>query len=142
MDGLVRLSRAELLPIATVTRPAGEDPLGYRDRVEEALRAAGVTRPRIKLLPIFKLGREAERAGPYGSEESLAGLDPALFDPLRLQCSACRAVTSQGVFVCPLLVDEPAARLGSRLEGALGDFPLVHGACYTCHVTGMTCSNG
>jgi hypothetical protein len=51
-------------------------------------------------------------------------------------------VTSRGVFVCPLLVDEPAALLGERLGRALESFPLRHGACYTCYLTGMTCGNG
>jgi hypothetical protein len=50
-------------------------------------------------------------------------------------------VTSRGVFVCPLLVDEPAARMGRTLGEGLGPFRLAHGACFTCYVTGMTCGN-
>jgi hypothetical protein len=46
------------------------------------------------------------------------------------------------VFVCPLLVDEPGARMGGRLSRALRPFELRYGACYTCYVTGMTCANG
>ena len=46
------------------------------------------------------------------------------------------------MFVCPLLVDEPGGRMGARLDEALGEFPLSHGACTTCYVTGMTCANG
>ena len=53
-----------------------------------------------------------------------------------------RAVTARGVYVCPLLVDEPDGRMGDTLAAALGPFELRHGACYTCYVTGMTCANG
>jgi len=139
MDGLSRLAAAGLLPIVTVTDP-GDDP-ALRERYLALLRGAGLARPRLKMLPLFRLGREAERHGAYAAAETLAGLNGD-FDPTRLQCGSCRAVTSRGVFVCPLLVDEPAARMGNRLEQALGPFTLRHGACLTCHVTGMTCANG
>jgi uncharacterized Fe-S cluster-containing radical SAM superfamily protein len=140
MDGLSRLAAAGLLPIVTVTDP-GDDSDALRERYLALLRGAGLARPRLKVLPLFRLGREAERHGGYHAAETLAGIGDA-FDPTRLQCGSCRAVTSRGVFVCPLLVDEPAARMGDRLEQALGPYTLRHGACLTCHVTGMTCANG
>ncbi len=141
MSGLLRLERAGLLPILTLTQHEPGDPLAFRELHAKRLRAAGLSRPRIKVLPLFRLGREIERGGGYGPDETLADLAPSDFDTTRLPCASCRAVTSRGVFVCPLLVDEPAARLGARLEEALGPFPLRHGACLTCWVTGSTCSN-
>ncbi len=142
LEGLGRLSRAGLAPIVTATQLGEEDPLAYHQRFVDVLRAAGVERPRLKILPLFKLGREAGRGGGYAPDETLAGLPPDRFDPGRLQCGGCRAVTSQGVFVCPLLVDEPAARMGALLAESLRPFTLRHGACFTCYVTGMTCANG
>ena len=32
-------------------------------------------------------------------------------------------VTDQGVWVCPILVNEPSGRMGERLADTLGDFP-------------------
>ena len=142
MDGLRALSAAGLLPIVTVTQIERGDALEFRERVFAILRAEGIAQPRVKVLPMFKLGREAERAGAYGERESLALLPESAFDAERLQCGACRAVTSQGVFVCPLLVDEPAARMGDALAESARGFELSHGACHTCWVTGMTCANG
>ncbi|MFN8588761.1 MAG: radical SAM protein [Candidatus Eisenbacteria bacterium] len=142
MDGLRALSAAGLLPIVTVTQLERGDALQFRERVFDVLRAEGLAQPRVKVLPLFKLGREAERAGAYGERESLALLPAGAFDADRLQCGACRAVTSQGVFVCPLLVDEPAARMGDTLAESARGFELSHGACHTCWVTGMTCANG
>ncbi len=141
IEGLRALERAGLLPIVTLTYSEGADVLEFRERAIAALRAQGLARPRVKLLPMFQHGREAERSRGYEAAETLAGLAPAAFDPARLQCGNCRCVTSQGVFVCPLLVDEPGARMGARLADALGSFELGHGACYTCWVTGMSCAN-
>ncbi len=140
--GLAALAGRGLLPIVTVTDPGREDPARLHERTRAMLHAAGVPRPRIKLLPMFQLGRETIRTRGYLDVETLAGLPPAAFDPERLQCAGCRAVTSRGVFVCPLLVDEPGGRMGDRLAEATGPFTLSHGACHTCYVTGMTCANG
>jgi hypothetical protein len=32
--------------------------------------------------------------------------------------------------------------MGESLAETRGPFALIHGACYTCYVTGMTCGNG
>jgi MoaA/NifB/PqqE/SkfB family radical SAM enzyme len=141
LHGLRRLEQFELLPIVTVTQSSDEDPLAFRERYVEMLRAAGLQRPRMKVLPMFRLGREIERTRNYDSVETLAGLPAEQFDPVRLQCSSCRAVTSQGMFVCPLLVDAPGGRMGDRIRDAIQPFELRHGACYTCYVTGMSCGN-
>ena len=141
LAGLGRLSSAGLLPIVTVTRHGDEDPLALTGRYLGMLRAAGIARPRLKLLPLFRLGRAAARGPGDRAEETLAGLPAEAFDPGRLQCGSCRAVTSRGVFVCPLLVDEPEGRMGDRLDQTLGGFALRHAACTTCWITGMTCAN-
>jgi AdoMet-dependent heme synthase len=139
LAGLRALDRAGLLPIVTVTQLDGHDP---RERMRALLRDAGLRRPRVKVLPLFRLGRETGRDRPYSADETLDGLPTDAFDVARLQCGSCRAVTSRGTFVCPLLVDEPDARMGERLGDALDAFALRHGACHTCWVTGMTCANG
>lgn len=141
IEALRALERAMLLPIVTLTYAEGADVLEFRERAITALREQGLARPRLKLLPMFQHGREAVRSRGYEAVESLAGLAPEAFDPARLQCAGCRCVTSQGVFVCPLLVDEPIGRMGASLADALGTFELGHGACYTCWVTGMSCAN-
>ena len=142
LEGLCAVSDAGLLPIVTVTQSTDEDPLAFRESWFDLLRREGIAKPRLKVLPMFLLGRETERTRSYRASESLATLPREAFDVHRLQCGHGRAVTSQGVFVCPLLVDEPAARMGATLAESTRDFPLAHGACHTCWVTGMTCGNG
>jgi len=136
LRGLRGLEAHGVLPIVTATIPAGDDEDATRERYESMLRSAGIVRPRIKLLPTFRLGR-ASAAGIHDERLTLSDTDTT-----RLPCASCRAVSSQGVFVCPLLVDEPTGRMGDRLAQALGPFPLAHSACVTCYATGSTCSNG
>jgi hypothetical protein len=48
-------------------------------------------------------------------------------------------VTSKGVYVCPILIDFPEARMGTALAETLGGFELRHSACFTCHAQGLSC---
>lgn len=68
------------------------------------------------------------------SEAMLSAADASV-----LQCSSCRMVTSKGVYVCPILIDSPDARMGDTIESTLRPFPLAHGACHTCWVDGVSC---
>jgi molybdenum cofactor biosynthesis enzyme MoaA len=143
LDGVRNLAQAGLNPVITVTevcREAGTD--AGKERFFELLRSLGIARPRLKILPVFQIGAEAERGGAYESwqrlHESHEGDTPAgAWD--HLQCSSCRMVTDQGVWVCPILVNEPSARMGETLADSLGSFPLDHPACWTCHAYGVSC---
>jgi pyruvate-formate lyase-activating enzyme len=139
--GLRALEAQGLVPIVTFTRPLGVDEAVLAAAAVAALRAEGVSGTRLKLLPMFALGRELTRLGEAPAPRSLAGLPAEAFDPARLQCGRSRAVTSRGVFVCPLLVDEPGGRMGDTLHEAARPFALVHDACVTCWATGMSCAN-
>jgi hypothetical protein len=48
-------------------------------------------------------------------------------------------VSSKGVYVCPILINDDAARMGATIGETLHEFPLKSGACYTCWVDGVTC---
>ncbi len=140
LDGASSSARAGLNPVMTVTevhRENGSDE--GRRRFLELLRQRGIERPRLKVLPVFQIGAEAERSGAYESWQRL-GEDDAGDDGWdHLQCSSCRMVTDQGVWVCPILVNEPEGRMGERLADTLDSYPLAHPACWTCHVYGVSC---
>jgi len=140
LDGVRNLVAAGLNPVITVTevcREAGTD--AGKARFFELLRELGIARPRLKILPVFQIGAEAERGGAYESWQLLRDGDGAAGGWDHLQCSACRMVTDQGVWVCPILVNEPSAKMGERLADSLGAFPLEHPACWTCHAYGVSC---
>ena len=48
-------------------------------------------------------------------------------------------VTSKGVYVCPILIDAPDAKMGETLSETARPFTLSHQACFTCHETGFSC---
>lgn len=121
---------------AAVPPPPGDDGL-YR-RFHDVLLAAGIERPRVKLLPVFNMGMlEGRGKSRLLEAEMLAG-----FDTGTLQCSASRLVAEDGVYACPILAGEPEARMSSdALATALDPCALYHPSCTTCYLTGMTCRN-
>ncbi len=149
LAGLRNLAAAGLNPVVTVTEVCADASADSGKRRFFALLAGlGLARPRLKVLPVFKIGAEAERGGGYESWQRLRAEDALAAAPGaaateaawdHLQCSSCRMATDQGVWVCPILVNEPAARMGETLADSLEPFPLRHAACWTCHAYGVSC---
>jgi uncharacterized Fe-S cluster-containing radical SAM superfamily protein len=129
-----------LLPIVTATEVLAPEHAGQSTyaRVRDFLCSLGITRPRVKVMPLFALGRLDAGATAVLDEASLAGFDRGL-----LQCADSRVVADDGVYACPILAGLPGARLSDgRLADAFGPAALYHPACVTCHATGMSCRNG
>jgi len=140
LAGLRNLAAAGLNPVLTVTEvcPEAAGAPG-KQKLFALLRQAGIARPRLKVLPVLRIGAEAERAGAYESWQRLHAGDAPEGSWDHLQCSSSRMATDQGVWVCPILVNEPQAKMGDSLAATLGPFPLAHQACWTCHVYGVSC---
>jgi hypothetical protein len=139
MIGLRNLADAGINPVITVSETAeGIRSDEGRARFIDLIRGLGFRKPRLKVLPLFRLGAEANRSHGYEEweriPETLTEADAEI-----LQCSSCRMVTSKGVFVCPLLIETSEARMGTTLAETLRPFPLRYGACHTCWVEGVTC---
>ena len=140
--GMRALAEAGFLPIVTVaqTWPDAED-ARLREEFHDFLRREGMPRPRVKILPLFRIGREESRTRGYAPAEFLTDEHMRGFDPWVLQCSNSRMVTSRGVYVCPILIDAADALLAPTLRESMRPFPLGHGACHTCWATGASCRN-
>ena len=137
VDAIRRLHARGLLPIVTATEITGEG-RGIYERFRDFLRSIGIAKPRVKIMPVFAIGRARVSDGPRLSEEMLEGFDTDL-----LQCSESRVVAHGGVYACPILAGLSGARLSTGgLEEAFRPAPLYHAACATCHRTGMSCRNG
>jgi len=142
MAGVRELANVGLSPILTVAQTWGDDKdRSLREGFHEFLRSNGLDHPRVKILPLFRIGREASRTRGYAAEEFLTEEHMRGHDPWTLQCSTSRMVTSRGVYVCPILIDSPDALMGKTLAETLRPFPLSHGACHTCWATGASCRN-
>ncbi|RME38993.1 MAG: radical SAM protein [Planctomycetota bacterium] len=143
MDGICRLVECGFRPIITITRTWGCS--GLDDEVLAGFRQSlidlGYAEPRLKVLPLLKLGAETQRSGGYGRDAWITREMMEGYDHRNLQCSRSRLVTDKGVWVCPILPDSPAARMGDTLRESLRDYPLRHHACHTCYHFGAICSN-
>jgi AdoMet-dependent heme synthase len=141
LAGAARLEDAGFLPIVTAVQFREEsDPVALAE-FEDLLRTRGIRKPRVKFLPNFRVGREEERSGGYGEDDRVTAEMMGLLGPEQLLCSAARVATSQGVWVCPILVNEPGGRMGDTLEASFRPFPLAYGACSTCLRHGAVCAN-
>lgn len=142
MNGVRALLDHDFLPIITATRVwSPEDDEATRQAFEGVLRGLGYEKPRIKILPSLRIGREAARAGGYGEDDRVTAEMLDDYDVSQLLCSGARVVTNRGVHVCPILVDQEDSLLGQTLAEAATPFPLRHQACYTCWLYGAICSN-
>jgi AdoMet-dependent heme synthase len=140
LRGIRNLAEAGVNPVITVTEACGEAATAEgRTRFLDWLRAIGLSRPRLKILSLFRIGAEERRLRAYESWETLRGRELEPEESEKLQCSSCRMVTSRGVYVCPILLDEPKARMGESLAETLHPFELKYSACFTCHEYGVTC---
>jgi molybdenum cofactor biosynthesis enzyme MoaA len=140
VDALRRLEARGLLPIVTATEILeGETRAegGMYERFRAFLQGIGLARPRVKIIPVFAVGRLEGRQTGRLTEADLEGFDRAI-----LQCSDARVVAAGGVYACPILAGLPGARLSDgSLTASFRPAPLYHAACVTCHQTGMSCRN-
>lgn len=142
LRGVRQLVAHGFLPIITVTRTRDDvDDVSLLEGFVSLLRAQGYDRPRVKILPTLRIGAEAERQRGYRAEERVTSEMMAGFDQTKLVCQHSRVVTDRGVYVCPILIEAPDARLGDTLQDAARPYPLRHHACHTCYQYGAICAN-
>ena len=142
LRGVRQLLEHGFLPIITVARVSDDEDDGRLfEGFVELLRRQGYPRPRVKILPTLRLGAEETRRRGYFTEERVTPEMMVGFDAGQLICSRSRIVTDRGVFVCPILIEAPDARLGKTLRESLGDYSLRHHACFTCYQYGSICAN-
>ncbi|MCS6850798.1 MAG: radical SAM protein, partial [Gemmataceae bacterium] len=142
LDGIRRLVRHGFLPIVTVTKVEdSSDDAALVEGFVRLLRENGYPRPRLKVLPLLRIGAETKRGRGYRPDERVTADMMAGFAVEQLLCHHSRTVTDRGVYVCPILLDAPDARLGSTLAEARGPAMLRHQACFTCYQYGTICAN-
>jgi molybdenum cofactor biosynthesis enzyme MoaA len=142
MRGVRQLLAHGFLPLVTVTQTNDDqDVESLFAGFVKTLQAQGYERPRIKVLPTLRIGAEEARQRGYHAVERVTPEMLLGFDVGTLVCNHSRIVTDRGVFVCPILIEAPDARLGQTLAESLGPYPLRHHACFTCYHYGSLCAN-
>ncbi|NIR50341.1 radical SAM protein, partial [candidate division KSB1 bacterium] len=142
MKGVQTLVEFDFLPIITAAQTWEDSETeqvfhGFRNMLMEM----GYPRPRIKLIPPLRIGREKVRSRGYDKYEYITKEMMADYDDNLLQCTHSRMVTDKGVYVCPILIDYPEAKLSQSLKESFEPYPLKHQACYTCYISGAICHN-
>lgn len=140
--GIRALAAVGLSPAITVVEHrAGMAAEAARAEFLAFARSLGLPHPRVKFLPLLRIGREERRTHGYGEDDvaSIADLQlaPEVVDAL--VCSSSRLVTAHGVLTCPILLDAPDAVLADTLAASLRPIHLRWAACKTCVVEGLTC---
>ncbi|MFQ5751447.1 MAG: radical SAM protein [bacterium] len=142
MNGVKNLVDCGFLPIITAAQTWEES---ETEKVFQGFRTTlmdmGYTRPRIKLIPPLRIGREKVRDRGYDQYEYVTKEMMSEYDEHLLQCTHSRMVTDKGVYVCPILIDYPEAKVADSLEESFTSYPLKHQACYTCYLSGAICHN-
>ncbi len=142
LEGIVKLVEHGFLPIITAARtwPEEQEPHVVGEFVR-MLHDAGYRRPRLKILPLLRLGAEEQRTCGYLDSERVTPEMMDGYDRSQLICEHSRTVTDRGVAVCPILIESHDALLGQSLAEAAKPYPLQHGACFTCYQYGAICAN-
>lgn len=142
LAGVQRLLAYDFLPILTVTRTRDDqDDSALFDSLVALLKARGYPRPRVKILPTLRIGAEVTRQRGYHDAERVTPAMMEGYDAGLLLCNHGRIVTDRGVYVCPILIESPDARLGDTLAEAVVPYALRQQACYTCYQYGAICAN-
>lgn len=138
---LRRLARAGLSPVVTVVEhEEGLAGAEARAKFLQFVRDLGIRQPRVKFLPLLRIGREERRTHGY-QDHSVTESAPLLPEvESSLLCASGRIVTAQGVYTCPILIEQAAARLGDSLAEAVGPIRLRWDACQTCVLDGLRCN--
>ncbi|CAI2717358.1 radical SAM protein [Nitrospina watsonii] len=142
MQGVANLSKAGFSTHLTMVRSwDDEEDAVWEEKALAFMKDHHVPEPQVKFLPGFLMGELAHTERGYHENERVTEKCFENYPITNLQCSSSRMATSQGVYVCPILVEEPSAKMGDTLEETMRPFPLSHPACYTCRISGMTCKS-
>lgn len=141
VGAIQRLGACGYSPVVTVVEHEdGLAALEARAQFLDFVRGLGIPQPRVKFLPLLRIGRESHRTHGYEQPEAL-GEEPLLPEvESSLLCASGRIVTAQGAFTCPILVKDSTARLGSRLGDGMKAIRLGWSACQTCVFDGLRCN--
>jgi len=143
VQGISFLVKAGFHPIITISDLSKHEKVTKTmdDGFKLLADSLGITRVRMKKLPLVLLGRCADLIRPYHKSERVTEKCLDNFPTNNLQCTTSRIVTSKGVFVCPLLVGDPNALMGRSLKESLHPYTMGSSVCYTCVTSGLTCKN-
>lgn len=135
LAGVSNLIRYGFNPIISVVNVWDEDPDSLKKGFFELLSSINFEPDdiNIKIIPAIKSGEFSKNYQAYGENDLVTGemmqnKDTSLFD-----CASTRVVTEDGIYSCPMLVNDPRGKLGKTLFDSSKKVFLETSVCYTCH---------
>lgn len=147
VQGMKNLNACGILPWVAYVNKSGQltDPQASsaleRDFTANLAQQHGLKIAGLKIIGAYFKGRLKGQVPVSPMEGSAGCCEKAIRDKLQsAQCAFGVAVSSEGVFPCPVMVDLPGARLGSRVRQVVRKpFPVNYIECDCCFTTGSTC---
>lgn len=143
IKGIRALQQAGFSPIITTAEWSKYGILneGTEENIRSLFNFFTMPEVRLKRLPLVLLGRCSELIRPYQASERVTGRCFDGYPMDNLQCTTSRIVTDKGVFVCPVLINDPKAWMGCSLKESMRPYVMESPACYTCRTSGLICKN-
>lgn len=97
----------------------------------------------LKIIYPVKIGEYAKNFEAYQENEFVTQEELNKVDFSKFDCCSSRVIGENGIYVCPLLVNDPRGKMGKTLSDSLNKFFLEPNTCYTCqkHGIGMLNNN-
>ncbi|MCR4881153.1 MAG: radical SAM protein [bacterium] len=86
----------------------------------------------IKVIPLLKMGTYSKYYNISDKTNTVTYEDLIDFDMEILDCKTSRVISSDGIYSCPALVNDPRGRLGEKLEDSSRNVYLETQTCYDC----------
>jgi len=86
----------------------------------------------VKIIPAFKIGEFAKNFEKYEENELVTNEIVHTEEIHKCDCANSRVVTDNGIYSCPILVNDPRGKLGKTLVDSSKKVFLETSACYTC----------
>ena len=135
MSGIMNLIRYDFNPIISVVNIWNEDENSLKAGFFQLLSGINNFEPddiNIKIIPVVKTGEYAKNFQGYEENEFVTQEELAKNKNIHFDCSNSRVVKDNGIYACPILVDDPRGKVGNTLSDSSKKFFLEPNACYTC----------
>lgn len=86
----------------------------------------------LKIIPPIKLGEFAKNYSQYDEDEIVTAELCDKMKHVQLDCSTSRVVTENGIYACPMLVNDSRGKVGNSMNDYARKFFLEPQACSTC----------
>ena len=132
--GINNLIRYGFNPIISVVNIWEEDESSLKNGFFELLSTLNFEADdiNVKIIPPVKAGEYAKNFQAYDENEFVTQEELEKVDSSKFDCANSRVISENGVYVCPMLVNDPRGKVGNTLADSSKRFFLEPNICYTC----------